>query len=222
MSHLGVLLVLVQAHTSTPRNSNSDITHMTRRTITNNLDILPLRINNPGVSFLGEAGEETVVGVVLVALTSQGLPGVLSSTNDNQFLLNPPVQLSVIQGDISQCQGSKTMDYQETVNCCVVAPAVAKERRKTLSVKRKNKICERCFVCKSLSLCSSCQKCPSCCQRSTYGRPSAKFWQVWLSLGSNPRVVSILKEGYSLPFKVRPPLSRSPVIVMRIRSKAKT
>ena len=39
------------------------------------------------------------------------------------------------------------------------------------------------------------------------------FWQVWLSLGSNPRVVSILKEGYSLPFKVRPPLSRSPVII---------
>ena len=39
------------------------------------------------------------------------------------------------------------------------------------------------------------------------------FWQVWLSLGSNPRVVSILKDGYSLPFKVRPPLSRSPVII---------
>ena len=38
------------------------------------------------------------------------------------------------------------------------------------------------------------------------------FWQVWLSLGANPRVVSILKEGYSLPFKIRPPLSRSPNI----------
>ena len=31
------------------------------------------------------------------------------------------------------------------------------------------------------------------------------FWQVWLSLGANPRIVSILKEGYSLPFKIRPP-----------------
>ena len=39
------------------------------------------------------------------------------------------------------------------------------------------------------------------------------FWQVWLSLGANIRVVSILKEGYTLPFKVRPPLSRSPVII---------
>ena len=40
-----------------------------------------------------------------------------------------------------------------------------------------------------------------------------QFWQVWLSLGSNPRVVSILKEGYTLPFKARPPLTRSPLIV---------
>ena len=39
-----------------------------------------------------------------------------------------------------------------------------------------------------------------------------RFWQVWLSLGSNPRVVSILREGYQLPFKERPPLARYPVI----------
>ena len=28
-----------------------------------------------------------------------------------------------------------------------------------------------------------------------------RFWQVWQKLGANPRVVSILKEGYSLPFR---------------------
>ena len=39
-----------------------------------------------------------------------------------------------------------------------------------------------------------------------------KFWQVWLTLGANPRVVSILREGYTLSFKIRPPLTRSPVI----------
>ena len=39
-----------------------------------------------------------------------------------------------------------------------------------------------------------------------------RFWQVWLTLGANPRVVSILREGYTLPFKIRPPLTRSPVI----------
>ena len=40
-----------------------------------------------------------------------------------------------------------------------------------------------------------------------------KFWQKWSFLGANPRVVSILKDGYILPFKIRPPLVRDPLIV---------
>ena len=40
-----------------------------------------------------------------------------------------------------------------------------------------------------------------------------KFWQKWSLLGANPRVVSILKDGYILPFKVRPNLVRDPLIV---------
>ena len=40
-----------------------------------------------------------------------------------------------------------------------------------------------------------------------------KFWQTWSLLGANPRVVSILKDGYILPFKIRPPLVRDPLIV---------
>ena len=40
-----------------------------------------------------------------------------------------------------------------------------------------------------------------------------KFWQKWSLLGANPRVVSILKDGYILPFKNRPPLVRDPLIV---------
>ena len=39
-----------------------------------------------------------------------------------------------------------------------------------------------------------------------------KYWQKWQQLGANPRVVSILKEGYSLPFKMRLPLTRFPLI----------
>ena len=50
------------------------------------------------------------------------------------------------------------------------------------------------------------------------------FWQVWQKLGSNPRVVSLLKDGYSLPFRERPHLSRFPLIVSKYanpsRSKA--
>ena len=39
-----------------------------------------------------------------------------------------------------------------------------------------------------------------------------EFWQVWQAMGSNPRVVSILKEGYTLPFKQKPVLTRFPVV----------
>ena len=64
-----------------------------------------------------------MVGVVLVPHIFLRLPGVQNSINDNQFLKDSPVQLSVSQGDPKQCQSSKTINFQETVNCCVVAPA---------------------------------------------------------------------------------------------------
>ena len=44
-----------------------------------------------------------------------------------------------------------------------------KERRKSqlLSKLHRNKICERCFLCRSLEFCKFCHKCPNCCYRST-------------------------------------------------------
>ena len=39
------------------------------------------------------------------------------------------------------------------------------------------------------------------------------FWQTWLDLGAGPKVVQILKEGYTLPFQIRPRLTRSPTII---------
>ena len=47
--------------------------------------------------------------------------------------------------------------------------------------------------------------------RSVVGGHLQKFWKVWQELGANPLVVSILKEGYILPFKMKP-LARSPMI----------
>ena len=39
------------------------------------------------------------------------------------------------------------------------------------------------------------------------------FWQTWLDLGAGPKVVQILKEGYTLPFRIRPRLTRSPTVI---------
>ena len=40
-----------------------------------------------------------------------------------------------------------------------------------------------------------------------------KFWQTWLDLGAGPKVVQILKQGYTLPFRIRPKLTRSPTVI---------
>ena len=39
------------------------------------------------------------------------------------------------------------------------------------------------------------------------------FWQTWLDLGAGPKVVQILREGYTLPFRTRPNLTRSPTVI---------
>ena len=99
------------------------------------------------------------------------------------------------------------------MSCTLCNRVVGKQRHKTQSGSNENKVCEACLLCKSLSLCSNCSKCPSCCRKSTCGGQAAKVLAVWHSLGANTRVVSILQEGYNLPFKEKPPLTRSPVII---------
>ena len=49
------------------------------------------------------------------------------------------------------------------------------------------------------------QSVPTVVHDGPVGGRLQKFWQVWQRLGANPRAVSILKEGYSLPFRLRPP-----------------
>ena len=39
------------------------------------------------------------------------------------------------------------------------------------------------------------------------------FWQTWLDLGAGPKVVQILREGYTLPFRILPNLTRSPTVI---------
>ena len=40
-----------------------------------------------------------------------------------------------------------------------------------------------------------------------------QFWEKWESLGSSPKVVTTLREGYTLPFRFRPNLTRSPTVI---------
>ena len=54
-------------------------------------------------------------------------------------------------------------------SCSFCRRVAAKERCKSRSSKS-NKICERCFLYKSLEFCTKCHKCPTCCTKSTCRR----------------------------------------------------
>ena len=81
---------------------------------------------------------------------------------------------------------------QSCTFCLKCERAVTKERQKSL-IKR-NKFCH-------------------VTNAQQVGGHLQNFWQKWSLLGANPRVVSILKDGYILPFKNRPPLVRDPLII---------
>ena len=40
-----------------------------------------------------------------------------------------------------------------------------------------------------------------------------QFWEKWEALDSGPKVVTTLREGYTLPFRFRPNLTRSPTVI---------
>ena len=40
-----------------------------------------------------------------------------------------------------------------------------------------------------------------------------QFWEKWEALSSSPKVVTILREGYTIPFRFRPNLTRSPTVI---------
>ena len=56
---------------------------------------------------------------------------------------------------------------------------------------------------------------PNVAQNLPVGARLQSFWKTWLNLRAGPKVVQILREGYSLPFRIRPQLTRSPTVISR-------
>ena len=54
---------------------------------------------------------------------------------------------------------------------------------------------------------------PNVAPNLAVGARLQNFWKTWLDLGAGPKVVQILKEGYTLPFQTRPKLVRFPTVV---------
>ena len=49
-----------------------------------------------------------------------------------------------------------------------------------------------------------------------------QFWEKWAALGASPKVVTVLREGYTLPFRFRPNLTRSPTIISYVNPNKKS
>ena len=128
-----------------------------------------------------------------------------TTSSSGQFKCSDSSQGSFFKHCSKMLKTSCILSCCKSCSVCNFKRASAKERYKTRCERDKNKTCQRCFFCKSLSFCQVCSKCPQCCQRVGCRGRLQTFWPKWQELGANPRVVSILKEGYALPFKMRPP-----------------
>ena len=115
---------------------------------------------------------------------------------------------------LSKTETHKTVDCLTSVNCSVVGhvPFATKDVRQPQKKGLSPPLNCLSFVVQCVSA-PSVSTVHSAVHDPLVGGCLQPFWQNWAHLGANPRVVSILKEGYLLPFKLKPPLVRYPLIV---------
>ena len=64
-----------------------------------------------------------------------------------------------------------------------------------------------------LSLATSVSNVPNVAPSPPVGARLQNFWETWLELGAGPKTIQNLREGYTLPFRIRPKLTRSPTVI---------
>ena len=102
--------------------------------------------------------------------------------------------------------------------CSYCSRAFSKERNKSrdsrLSLQERYiKTCEKCFLCHSIVLCKSCLKCSKCCHKSACRGQTSKVLEKLVRSGCRTESGSNLERGYTLPFRIRPNLSRTPTVI---------
>ena len=155
--------------------------------------------------------------MVLLTTVFPSMPGVAKIINDNHCT-NPHNQIipKIVGQNISPQNFSKTVYSRTAVIPVPIVVGPGQPQKKGLSPD----LCQTEIKhVKSAFFVSPCHSVPhvpnvhSVAENPPVGCRLHRFWETWLSLGSNPRVVSILKDGYNLPFKMRPPLTRYPLII---------
>ena len=144
-------------------------------------------------------------------------PRVSSSTNDNQY---------VTQLNSLLLAGSPTLETKDTctvkldvVNSVPTAPGHSQKKEISpgaavchpYSHKLKYVNSASCVI--PLSYVNIVRNAPNVVSNLPVGARLQNFWEKWLDLGAGPKVVQIPREGYTLPFRTRPKLSRVPTVV---------
>ena len=144
-------------------------------------------------------------------------PRASSSINDNQYVtqLNPLL-----------LAGSPTPETKDTciaklnvVNSVPTAPGHSQKKEISpgaavcQSYRNKLKYVNSASCVIPLSYVNIVRNAPNVVTNLPVGARLQNFWEKWSDLGASPKVVQILREGYTLPFRTRPNLSRIPTVV---------
>ena len=164
------------------------------------------------------AGSSSGKGKVALPLTPHDLPRASSRTNDNYCMTKLKTRL--LAGSTPQAQTRDILTVKSPV-VHTVTSAVGRSQKKDLSPGPAD--CHY-LKCKLKSVKNvSCVTQLSCVNTASNVRNAAlnlpvwatlqKFWQTWLDLGAGPKVLHILREGYTLPFRNRPKLTRFQTVI---------
>ena len=177
-----------------------------------------LKLNWTGRPGRTSVGDSSRKERVVLQTTSRDQPRASSHINDNYCVTK--LQTRLLAGSSPQ-----TIDICTNLNvklhvvtCSYCTRAFPKERIKSrvsrlLLQRLQLKVCEKCFLCHSIVLCSPVTNVRNVASNLPVGARLLNFWQTWLDMGASPKVVQILKEGYTLPFRIRPKLTRSPTVI---------
>ena len=176
------------------------------------------QINPPGrrLERNSSRGEE-----VVLPLTLHDLPRASSRINDNYCVTK--LQTRLLAGSTPQTINTWLKSNVKLPVASHVHTSPGHSQKRELSpgsagchcksYKNEIKVCEKCFLCHSIVLCPTCNNCQKCCTKSACRGQTSKLLANLAGSGSRCKVVQILKEGYTLPFRIRPRLTRSPMVI---------
>ena len=112
---------------------------------------------------------------------------------------------------------SKTLANSVVVYPVLAAPRLSQKKDRSRGVSGCYQKCKLKYVkdvfCVQLSFVKPVTNVQHAASNLHVGARLQNFWQTWLDLGVSPKVVQIRREGYTLPFWIRPNWTSSPTII---------